>query len=891
MDARTREDDRRTPDPVLELLLDPERLSGLLRTSVRATRVRPKPGVSHTAALLGPDGRVVGWVQALIGPARPKAAKARARAERYGHGALIGSLPLPQWDAELVWGGIATDPELGSPLRRSGLDLAAPDLVLLRYNPLRRLVVRSGSQVVRVTAQPHARRMSAVARALAAQELPVVAPLDRHQGGPAGQVDPGVVEGQVDSAAGQVDPGVVEGQVDPAEGQVDPGAVEGRVRVSRRVSVWPWVEGTDLAQADVASARAAGALAARLHRASLPGPTATTTGSTAPSAGAPVPPELLESLELPERGWEDLLAAARRSLTLLHAVAPEVAHPARLALAGLPERGPDGDPTTTGHRVGAEGSVRVLLHGDLSLDQFLLGDDGVVRLTDLDRACLGPVELDLASVRAAQILHEVRRRHESGGAADPVQGDGAPAWEAFVDGYGWAPLSGAWVSAALLARVTEPWRSQAPGWREQTRDVGQLALDHVTGTLLPGGRWIGRSDPGGALARHPDPAGPPGTSPDNGSSPGNGTSPDPGGSAGPTTSRPAWRVPREIQSHTEVDGPGGARVTVTIGRAWPAGVRDGRARVAVEGLDERGRLRAGTLGTGGEVTLLPHGEDPRLPALAAEARTGSLLVHRAGRRAVVHRADGYLKVVRPGRAEGLVEASVRGAAVARAAGFAAADVLDSTDGAVLTTTLHGIPVQRLASDGSWPDVWAAWTAGWERWQQLPTVGLTAHTPAHEAQVLRTWAERVGALDLLAGTPWPERLARTAQELDRSPRLDLTVAHRDLHDGQLLWDGERVGVVDLDTVCRAEPALDLANLAVHAGLRRAQGMWSVTAAERVEEAVEEVARESGVPGRRLELARRATVARLAAVYCLRPRWREVVLAWADQQWDADPRWSA
>ncbi|WP_299449734.1 hypothetical protein [uncultured Serinicoccus sp.] len=892
--AETRGTERHTPDPVLELLLDPERLSGLLRTPVRATRVRPKPGVSHTAALVGADGRVLGWVQALVGPARAKAAKARDRAERYGHGALIGSLPLPQWDAELVWGGIATDPELGSPLRRSGLDLASPDLVLLRYNPLRRLVVRDGAYVVRVTAEPHAPRMSAVARSLAGRGLPVVAPVE---------TDAGVAGRQ------------------PLRGAAPP-----RLRVSRRVSAWPWIEGSDLTQSDLASARAAGELAARLHSTAVAGrdgrvrglggtgfgPDGTAVGPDGTAVGpdgtagdtnpAPVDVDVdvdptPVAVDLPERGWGDLLAAARRSVTLLHAVAPEAAHQARLALAGLPQQEPRCEPSSDGHRASAHTSHHALLHGDLSLDQFLLGDDGVVRLTDLDRACRGPVQLDLASVRAAQILHEVRYRQDSSGASDVAQGDGTATWEAFVDGYGWAPLPGAWVSAALLARVAEPWRSQAPGWREQTQEVGQLALDHLGGTLLPAGpdgpRGPGaldsRGGPDGPSGLH-GPSGLDGASglggPDSADGPGG-----PGGAAAPPTSRSAWRVPRQVRQHAVVESGDDGPVTVTVGRAWPAGVRDGQARVAIEGDDGRGRLRAGTVTPGGEVALLPHGEDPRLPGLAAAARTGSLLVHRAGRRAVVHRADGYLKLVRPGRAAALVEASERGTAVARGAGFAAADLISSTDDAVLARALPGIPVQRLASDASWSDVWAAWAAGWTRWQQLPATGLATHTPADEAQVLRTWAQRVGALDLLAGTPWPERLAQVATQLYRSPHVPLVVAHRDLHDGQLLWDGQRVGVVDLDTVCRAEPALDLANLSVHARLREAQGLWSAAAAALVQDAVDEVAAAGSVPTSRLAIARQATLARLVAVYCLRPRWRDVVLAWADQQWDAESRWSA
>ena len=645
--------------------------------------------------------------------------------------------------------------------------------------------------------------------------------------------------------------------------------------MSRRVTVWPWVEGSDLTHADQGSARAAGELAARLHRSSPP-----------------------VSLDLPERGWHDLVAAARRSVALLEAVAPGEAHAARLALAGLPEEAAERGLSWTAGATGSGVGQRALLHGDLSLDQFLLGDDDVVRLTDLDRVCLGPVELDLASLRAAQLVHEVQRRRggpeaadgDTESQADDTRAHGAAAWGAFADGYGRAALSGAWVSAALLARVAEPWRSQTPGWREQTQELGQLALDHLTGTLLPGGRWVTAGHADAADLGQPVPGG----RSDPASLPGAAVSPVAGRAsrdpAGATTSRSVWRVPREVHGQAQQDGADGGPVTVTVGRAWPAGVHDGQARVAIEGLDERGRLRAGFLTPAGGLTLLPHGADPRLPELTTEARAGSLLVHRAGRRAVVHRADGYVKVVRPGRSTGLVESSVQGAAVARAAGFGAADVLGCTDGAVLTATLHGIPVQRLASDASWSGTWTAWAAGWARWQQLPSAGLAAHTPADEATVLRTWAQRVGALDLLVGTAWVQRLGRTARELDRSPSVDLVPTHRDLHDGQLLWDGERVGVVDLDTVCRAEPALDLANLAVHADLRSAQGLWPRVAVERVEEAVDEVARAAGVPAARWELARRATVARLAAVYSLRPRWRDVVLGWAEHQWDAATRWS-
>ncbi|OLT18270.1 hypothetical protein BJF80_16110 [Serinicoccus sp. CUA-874] len=225
---------RAVDDPVLELLLDPERLSALLRTPVRVTRVRPKTGVSHTAALV--DGTGTGWVQVLVGESRAKGVKARDRAERYGLGHLVRTVPLPQWDAELLWGGIATDPALAAPLRRSGLDLGADGLRVLRYNPLRRVVVRDGEEVVRISAARHRDDMVAVAHALHDRGVAVVTPLD---------------------------------------------GANGSDRRGGRVSRWPWVEGEDLATLEQRCASlpsadpgrddvldhvaAAGAVAARLH--------------------------------------------------------------------------------------------------------------------------------------------------------------------------------------------------------------------------------------------------------------------------------------------------------------------------------------------------------------------------------------------------------------------------------------------------------------------------------------------------------------------------------------------------------------------------------------------------------------------------------------------------
>jgi hypothetical protein len=59
--------------------------------------------------------------------------------------------------------------------------------------------------------------------------------------------------------------------------------------------------------------------------------------------------------------------------------------------------------------------------------------------------------------------------------------------------------------------------------------------------------------------------------------------------------------------------------------------------------------------------------------------------------------------------------------------------------------------------------------------------------------------------------WLERIA----ELEaRSQPLPLGLAHGDFNHGQLLFDGTAGALLDLDTLCRAEPALDLGKFGAH-----------------------------------------------------------------------------
>ncbi len=261
-------------DAGLALVLDPGRLAELVGREVRATYLRPKPGVSTVAALTDLDGMPWGWVRTLTSDAVAKAGKARRAAEEAGLGALVGEAVLPGRDTLVQWGPVVTDPRL---VRVAAVLDPAPGDVL-RHNPLRRLVVRDGDLVARVTRTPHRSRLAHLADDLAAAGVPVVTSVDAGPGRPRG----------------------------------------------RTVSWWPWLEGTD-ASALVGTPhgeevlRGAGRALGLLH-------------SVTPS----------QVRDLPVRGWADLLGAARASVELLETVAPGAATSARRVLDRLPGSAPGG---------------------------------------------------------------------------------------------------------------------------------------------------------------------------------------------------------------------------------------------------------------------------------------------------------------------------------------------------------------------------------------------------------------------------------------------------------------------------------------------------------------------------------------------------------------------
>lgn len=345
-------------------------------------------------------------------------------------------------------------------------------------------------------------------------------------------------------------------------------------------------------------------------------------------------------------------------------------------------------------------------------------------------------------------------------------------------------------------------------------------------------------------------------------------------------------VPGQVQLGEDV---------LTVDRAWPRGRREGAEVLLVEGRDRSGRLRAAQLrlrpspGLGWHVTDItsaPPSTDPRLPDLDEVARGGRLVVHRYGKRAVVQGADRFVKVVRPGDGPAVARAARHGEQLAQRAGFAAPRVLQSGPGQVSFSILPGRSLHELGGVVTHRE-WSRWWARWgERWTVLarPAAAdrLPEHTAHDEAVVLRRWLERVAGLEALP-TELSQRVSGRVEavttDLVTQPAPALVVSHCDLHDKQMLAHGTNLGLLDFDTVALAEPALDLANLWVHAQLRADQGLWSRGHREVAQRVVQEVADTLRVGDDRFATYAEATRLRLACLYSFRPRHRDLALAWA------------
>lgn len=625
--------------------------------------------------------------------------------------------------------------------------------------------------------------------------------------------------------------------------------------------VTEWLDGTpvDTLPRDVTLLRRVGETVATLH---------SHRADRSDGAGAPVP----------GAGRPGAVPAAAESVAVL---LPDLADDARRLAGRL-------SATVPGRARGG----RVLVHGDLSLDQVVLAPDGALGLVDADAAGPGDAVDDLGSLVASLV------RADAAGAPDAAR--------AVLDGYraaGGPPLATDALrhatAARLLRRATEPFRSLEPGW-----DGSCTALLVAAGDVLDG-----RGDLARALDGSATPSGETRTA---GQSPRDRPRRDPSGRSASSRVRYAPHAV-EIAVRLAEGGrtlratiPRSAEHLLVVGTEGPArptaaSSPDGDPRVlAAQWFADPGRAarvadRLGVDGTSvatdrGAVVVHHDGADLHLPGLAeAVRRPGARLVaHRPGRRGVVRDPEGtYTKLVRPGR-------SVPEPVVPDGA-FSAPAVVSRGDGAVTTSALPGRTLHALLADPCVPDEALARAGravgrGLRGLQAGPgaapgeaprtDVGHRAEVPparhdaAAELAVVERWWSWAVVHEAVTPTLAHEVLAHVEDALRRCGAEDPppVPTHRDLHDKQLLvdeHDPDRVGLLDLDLATTAHPALDLANLLAHLELRALQGVCGPTRARAVAAAVLDGYAPHDDVLAALPAWTTAARARLVAVYAFRP----------------------
>ena len=318
------------------------------------------------------------------------------------------------------------------------------------------------------------------------------------------------------------------------------------------------------------------------------------------------------------------------------------------------------------------------------------------------------------------------------------------------------------------------------------------------------------------------------------------------------------------------------RAVPGLRRAWPAKQDSAPASVSIECVDDQGYLRAGHITAGGTPDLLPYAYDPALPALSTQLN-GELVVHRAGRRAVVMEASRVRKIVRPHKAACLVRAHTTAASVLRVTGLRMPRILGNGDDVVDLELLPGRSLDELGDAGlpGWQRLTEAWSRLGERGADLPV-----HGPRQEAEVLQYWlasAHRYGVID--QQNLLHEQVVDTCLSLREGSETHV-ITHRDLHDGQLLWDGTSLGVIDLDGARMAEPALDLMNLRAHAELHNLRGHLSAHSLDVVIGHIDDVASRMPTTRARLEAYLQASRLRLIFVHSFRPGASSWLGEWMD-----------
>ena len=160
------------------------------------------------------------------------------------------------------------------------------------------------------------------------------------------------------------------------------------------------------------------------------------------------------------------------------------------------------------------------------------------------------------------------------------------------------------------------------------------------------------------------------------------------------------------------------------------------------------------------------------------------------------------------------------------------------------------------------------------WRKLTPVADTQWFSENEIAGLNVWAAHLSAHFPQKLPDFNRALQVVSNNFSNLPTVPPAPCHRDFHEAQLLIAGNQCGILDFDTWCNADPALDVGNFLAHIRLwelRNAINAVPFTSSFTL-------AASAGQPSgfaERISVWKRASLLRLAAIYAFTSEMDHVV----------------
>jgi len=310
--------------------------------------------------------------------------------------------------------------------------------------------------------------------------------------------------------------------------------------------------------------------------------------------------------------------------------------------------------------------------------------------------------------------------------------------------------------------------------------------------------------------------------------------------------------------------------------------------------------------------LYPAETDPDLPALERAARSGIVVAHEPGRRAVVRHTSSpsegrspvahgrstvvngrnpvvtgrstsqddrgsestetYTVVRPPGEARNLLDGMRH--AQAFAGPFRLPRLIAHDDSTVTFQALKGVSLhrpERFAAEqwhAAWDQALDAWSTAIQHPGELPST-TPVHGAGTEVRRLQRWEEKTRPY-IIGAELFQEAVASACSSLEKITEPRMVPSHRELRDEDFLWSPDLgPALLKVSSAGWAHPALDLGSLRACARWNELRGLWDADQARVVTSLINDTAYRTGVALDALGVYERSALLRMSCQYTFSP----------------------